>query len=229
MSGLSIKEAELQISQSLQPSLEFAFQQAGYSVPDRSRLRVSLVDAKGRKKRSDAKADNWSPDSGCVQVWFEPLDAAKAGPGSQGARFQHTTESPSATQAPSESTPPASSNAEPGMAVVIKALAHAEATPGWSFVSLRKFQNEILPAEGSELSPIDQRHFLGRGISEKLILTSKVANPKDPRFPVTTIRLNRLNDVVQSVLGRPSTKTPSFAPIHIKGEPLSVTILRERR
>jgi len=235
MDSLSIKEAELRISQNLQPSLKAVFQQAGYSISDRARLCVSLVDGSGRKKRSNAKADNWSPDSGRLQVWFEPVDAPVAVAASDEVGLQNPTESPSgaAARASSERAPVtttvAKRNVEPGLALVIRALARAERTPGWSFVSLKKFQNEILPAEASELSPIDQRHFLGHAINERLILTNKVANPKDPRFPVTAIRLDRFNNVVQEILGEQTGKSPSFAPIHIKGEPLSTTILRERR
>jgi hypothetical protein len=230
MSGLSIKEVELRISQNLQPSLKSVFKQAGYSVSDRSRLCVSLVDASGRKKRSNAKADNWSPDSGWLQVWFEPVDAAAADAGGDAVGLQKPTESPAAVaQTSSERASIAKTNVELGLAVVIRALARAEKTPGWSFVSLKKFQNEILSAEASQLSPIDQRHFLGRAINERLILTNRVANPKDPRFPVTTIRLDRLNNMVQEILGEQTERSPGFAPIHIKGEPLSATILRERR
>jgi len=231
MSDLNIKEVESRISQSLQPSLKAAFEQAGYSWPERCRLRVSLVDANGRKKRSNAKADNWSPDSGRLQAWFEPTDAATADTSKPAGLSQSTTGPPPAVNAEPASPEhdPSAPNVEPGLVAVLKALARAENTPGWNFVSLKKFSNEILPAECSELSPLDQRHFLGRAINERLITTSKVANPKDPRFPVTTIRLDRLHDVVQRILGGQTRRGPAFAPIHIEGEPLSATILRERR
>jgi hypothetical protein len=230
MSKLSIKQVELRVSQTLQSPIRAALRESGYFVPERYRLEVSLVDAHGRKKRSTAGADNWSPDSGGLQLWFAPIDTASTDVASAGVRFPSSTESHHATaaQAPSEGVPIATTNVEPGLAVVVRALARAETTPGWSFVSLKKFRDEILPGEGVELSPIDQRHFLGYAINEKLITTNRVANPKDPRFPVTTIRLNRLNKEVQRILGEPASKSPGFAPIHIK-EPLSATILRERR
>jgi len=230
MSDLSIKEVESRISRNLEPSLKTAFEQAGYSWPDRCRLRVSLVDASGRKKRSNAKADNWSPDSGWLQARFEPDDAATADTAKPAGLSRSITEPPADNAEPaSPKHDPSAPNVEPGLVAVLKALARAENTPGWNFVSLKKFSNEILPAECSELSPIDQRHFLGRAINERLITTSKVANPKDPRFPVTTIRLDRLHDVVQRILGGQTRRGPAFAPIHIEGEPLSATILRERR
>jgi hypothetical protein len=139
MSGLSIKDVELRISKNLQPSLKAVFEQAGYVVSDHSRVRVSLVDASGRKKRSNAKSDNWSPDSGWVQVWFEPADAVGADNGRDNVHLQSRTELPSArtAQAAIEHAPMAKAKVEPGLPVVIKALARAERTPGWSFVSLK--------------------------------------------------------------------------------------------
>lgn len=226
MSKLSIKDVELRISQSLQPSLEAAFQQAGYPIQGSSRLRVSLVDAGGRKKRSNAKADNWSPDSGWLQVWFEPAD-----PNSDEVPVLAGTPARSSVPMSPGCTLVAKTEAEPGLAAVIKALARAESTPGWNFVSLKKFRDEILREKESQAlqSPIDQRHFLGYAIENRLITVGKVANPKDPRFPVTTIRFNRSMPLVQQILGDEPKKDLGFHPIHIKGEPLSATILRERR
>ncbi len=225
---MNIEQVELEVSRNLQTSLKSALQQVGYSVPDTCRVCVSLVDANGRKKRSNAKADNWSPDSGRLQVWFELGNAVHAAADGEAVqpRSAGTLLNGSAPQTIGEQT---TSDDEPGLAVVVRVLAHAENTPGWSFVSLKKFRDEILPAEASGLSPIDQRHFLGYAISERLIMTNRVANPKDPRFPVTTIRLNRLNIAVQKILGERARKSLGFAPIQIKGEPLSATILRERR
>jgi hypothetical protein len=65
-------------------------------------------------------------------------------------------------------------------------------------------------------------------IDKRLVLVGKVPNPKSPQFPVTSIRLNRLMPELQEVLGLPK-KDLDFHPIRIKGEPLSATILRERR
>jgi hypothetical protein len=225
---LNIEQVELQVSRDLRPFLKAALREVGYSVPDDHRLCISLVDGSGRKKRSSAKADNWSPDSGQLQIWFEPGDV-----GSDEVHMKGPTEllNGSAAEVSSARPPIEKTEAEPGMVALIKALARAENTPGWSFVSLKKFRDEILPAEGlNELrSPIDQRHFLGDAINNKLVVTSRVANPKDPRFPVTTIRLNRVLPAVQKILCEQPTKSLDFAPIHIKGEPLSATVLRERR
>jgi hypothetical protein len=113
---------------------------------------------------------------------------------------------------------------------LLKALDRAESTPGWSFVSLKKFRDEILPLENlpSIRSDVERQNVLRSAIDKRLILRKPVPNPKSPQFPVTSIRLNRLMPEVQRVLGLPR-KDLGFHPIHIKGEPLSAIILRERR
>jgi hypothetical protein len=60
-------------------------------------------------------------------------------------------------------------------------------------------------------------------------LTYKVPNPKSPAFPVTAIRLNRRHPEVAAALEDEEGATSEFAPLAIKGEPLSATVLRERR
>jgi hypothetical protein len=99
---------------------------------------------------------------------------------------------------------------------------------------LKKFRDEILPAERPEDMPNlrtaeAQRHFLQQAIEKRLVLVGKLPNPKAPQFPVTTIRLNRLMPEVAAALGQRGSTDLGFSPIEIRGEPLSATILRERR
>jgi|SRR5579863_2885154 len=224
--NVRIDQLEPELAQKLVSPLKNILHELRYSIPGQYRLRVSLLDANGRKKRSDASADNWSPESGLLQVWFEPA-------GADGDGVPVPTETPAAGTVPRSPalTPGARTEAEAGLAAVIRTLARAEGTPGWNFVSLKKFRDEILPGEDSQAlqSSIDQRHFLGSAINNRLITVGKIANPKDPRFPVTTIRLNRFMPLVQEILGEEPKKDLDFHPIHIKGEPLSAIILRERR
>jgi hypothetical protein len=116
---------------------------------------------------------------------------------------------------------------------LLRALDRAESTPGWNFVSLKKFRDEILPSEpfspgAFQPADVHWQDAIRSAIEKRLILVGKVPNPKSPQFPVTSIRLNRLMPEVQEVLGLPK-RDLDFHPIHIKGEPLSATILRERR
>jgi hypothetical protein len=120
--------------------------------------------------------------------------------------------------------------AHPSEVELVRALDRAESTPGWSFVSLKKFRDEILPLEDIPFlrTDVERQNALRYAIDKRLILRGKVQNPKAPQFPVTSIRLNRFMPEVQEVLGQPKNDL-DFHPIHIKGEPLSATILRERR
>jgi len=223
VSKLNIEQVELHVSRNLNPSLKSALQQAGYSVPDSYRVCVSLVDASGRKKRSNAGADNWSPNSGRLEVWLEP--------GLENPNEENHVERDSGLQRQTGYDPGAEVRVHPATAELIKALDRAEARPGWNFVSLKKFRDEFLPSENLKAMQTDvaQQEVLRRAIEDRLILTSKVPNPKSPQFPVTAIRLNRLMPQVKKALGQPDLEDSDFHPVEIGGEPMSETIIRERR
>jgi hypothetical protein len=191
------------------------------TIPGQYQLRVSLLDAKGRKKRSDASANNWSPASGRIEI-----------------RFETCTAEPKTVTMPEElpKTGSKSSLAADPLDLelrLLRALERAESTPGWNFVSLKKFRDEILPHESFtpgafQPTEVHWQEAIRSAIDKRLVLVGKVQNPRAPQFPVTTVRLNRLMPEVQAALGQPKSSL-DFHPIHIKGEPLSATILRERR
>jgi hypothetical protein len=117
---------------------------------------------------------------------------------------------------------------------LLKALDRAESKPGWNFVPLKKFRDEILPQESPELIPslrteAEHRHILQSVIDKRFVVIGKVSNPKAPQFPVTTIRVNRLVPQVAAIFGDRVNVDLDFRPLEISGEPLSETILRERR
>jgi len=227
--SVRIDQLEPKLAQRLVSPLRDILNEFRYTLSGQYKLRVSLLDANGRKKRSDASAENWSPESGRIEIRFEPTAdelkiatpevssgaEGKPGPQVRGAGFS-------------------SPNAFVGLEIeLLRALDRAESTPGWSFVSLKKFRDKILPSEPfapGTFQPTDVHweEAIRSAIDKRFILTGKVQNPKSPQFPVTTIRLNRLMPEVQRVLGLVK-KDLGFHPIHIKGEPLSATILRERR
>jgi len=203
------------------------------TVPGQYQLRVSLLDAKGRKKRSNASASNWSPESGRIEIRFEP--AAEQGRIAAAEESRGADKSSLGPQRfPADFSAPNTSAALLEIEIkLIRALDRAESTPGWKFVSLKKFRDEVLPYEPNATgafkpSDVHWQEAIRSAIEKRLILIGKVPNPKSPQFPVTSIRLNRLMPEVQEMLGHPKGEL-DFHPIHIKGEPLSATILRERR
>jgi hypothetical protein len=114
---------------------------------------------------------------------------------------------------------------------LVRALDRAESRPGYEFVSLKWFRDNALAHEGfSRAADMSARHdALREAIDRRWILTSKVANPRPPNFPVTAIRLNRQAPEVQALLGGRAGSPSAFRPVPIRGEPLSATVLRDRR
>jgi len=218
-----IEQLEPQLAQKLGVPLKSILHELQHSVPEHYQVRISLLDANRRKKRSDASADNWSPDSGRIEVWFEPGDAQAAVSQPASARNDRSKQSePGVDVHPSEADP---------LRVLVAALDRAESRPGWNFVPLKKFRDEILPAElvPSMQTDVERQNVLRSAIEKRLVLVGKVPNPKAPEFPVTTVRLNRLMPEVKTLLGQTVDADLDFRPIEIRGEPLSATILRERR
>ena len=212
LSGRTVEQraAEIQqcISRPLQDKLGF-------------KPEVVLIDDgrnKIRRRRKTASAESWSPEKGDqILIRFTyPQDSST---------IQHETQ-------PSSSPGDPESGGETTEAVreVIEALNRAEHRRGFDFVALKWFRDTALPAEPFSWSKSDssRREILADAIQRRLILTNKVPNPRSP-FPVTTIRLNRLSPEVAAVLGEKAEADSDFHPVEIRGEPLSSTIIRERR
>lgn len=85
----------------------------------------------------------------------------------------------------------------------IHALDEAENQPQLNFVSLKWFRDTYLARSGYGWAqdPEVPRRILQEATERSLVLTSKVPNPKQPTFPVTSIHLNRQHPDVQRILG----------------------------
>jgi len=233
--SLKIEDVEPKFAKKLESGapLKNILHELGYQIPDNFQARVSLLDAKGRKKRSSAAAENWSWESGRIELRFEPTASLKE-PGSDSAPLVHgTAVSPHQFAQSTVSAVTRTDNAHPPEAdllrILAKTLDRAEGRPGWNFVPLKKFRDEILPAENPTLTGTEWHSLLRSAIDKRFVLIGKVPNPKAPEFPVSTVRLNRLMPEVMALLGQSSGSDLDFHPVEIRGEPLSATILRERR
>jgi len=235
MKKARIAEVEPQLAQKLDAPWKDILQELSFPVPDTGyRLRVSLYNAKGRKKPSNAAAENWSPTSSDrAEIWFEPAPSQRKGLVARTPRIAERVSSPKAKEV-SEDPPAQNVSVHHAEADLLKALDRAESKPGWSFVSLKKFRDEILPSEPfapSAFQPTDVhwQNLLRSAIEKRFILVGKVPNPKSQQFPVTTVRLNRLMPEVKAILGSGGDDADlAFRPVEIKGEPLSATVIRER-
>jgi hypothetical protein len=230
MKKIKIEQVELGYAQEAETHHKTILQKLGYSIPDGFRLRVALEQTNGRKKRSSAGASTWAPESEPMKVWFEPPTKTSKAQPEVSQPTETSSQADTVRVEASQSPDSAGVQVHPAEVALLRALDRAESTPGWNFVSLKKFRDEILPQEDVQFlrSDAERQSALRWAIDKRLILTKPVPNPKSPQFPVTSIRLNRLMAEVQEVLGHLKTNL-DFHPIHIKGEPLSATILRERR
>ena len=178
-----------------------------------ARVHVSLRHA-GTKRpvRRNASAVSWSPDSGIVSISYAAIP-------------EEETEG-SETQSLREHSP-----SEDPVRDLLLALTKAENDPQLGFVSLKWFRDTYLPRQGYAWTgaPEKVRGVLVEAINRKWILTSKVPNPTNPQYPVTAIRINRPLAEVRQVLNQEDGSSEAFAPITIRGERLSETVLRDRR
>lgn len=154
-----------------------------------------------RKKRRTASARNWSPATGEIRISFKPSSEEKI---------------PAAAVIPA---------ADRRVTDLLNALDEAETAPGWTFVALKRFRDDFLPAKGFPWArtPEERQAVLAQAIQNGWVLTSKVQNPKAPLYPTTTIRLNRQKRAQLS-----TSPAARFRPVPIVGEPLSSTVLRDR-
>ncbi len=227
---MNIKDVEPELAKKLVDPLRDALRHLSYFPPEHYQIRVFLLDESGRKKRSNAAARSWSPDSGRIEIRFEPASQEQEQLRPQTPRRTENIlpgEPDKLAAEPADSAP----HLHPAEADLLRALNRAESKPGWSFVPLKKFRDELLPQEhlASMRTEVEQHSTLRSVIEKRFVLLGKVPNPKSPQFPVTAIRLNRLMPEVRAALGQKGNADLDFHPMEIQGEPLSTTILRERR
>jgi hypothetical protein len=224
------RKLESEVSQLIEdPSSSFH----SLMIPPDYQPEILLQDKAGRKKKRNASLANWSPRSGDeIRIRFALKPALSELP-----RQPETVEVPAPRPAgvPVDVSAPAR-GAEPSPSVaaiaeVVRALDRAESRPGFQFVALKWFRDLFLPGEGFRWtqSESSRQEVLKEAILARLVLTSKVPNPKAPQFPVTAIRLNRLLSEVQAILAQVPKQENDFDPVSIRGEDLSATVLRERR
>ena len=180
-----------------------------------------IISEKNRKKRFDAALDSWQPALGEITFKFGIPEPATI-PG--------TTEtvneiSLGISEGSAEGQPP-----DFRFHDLINTLNDAEMRPGFEFVSLKWFRDTYLPGEQYDWAKMPRflDAMIRAAISDGVLLTSKVTNPRSPQFPVTAIRLNRRHKDVVLVLGESSGFALNFRPVPIGGEPLSDTVLRDR-
>ena len=211
-----IEEALSELAYSQDPGLARALQflaPAGYQVI------VELCSENGRSKRRNAMADSWSPEDDEVRIYFERLDgeepAMRSSRASRGVSSRLMEEDEEV-----EALLPADLDSR--VKELCGALAEAE-RGGHAFIALKWFRDSFLPRKTYRWNqhPETRQAVLAEAIQRGVVLTSKIANPKTPAYPTTTIRLNRAEAGIPEEAQR-------FHPVEAQGEPVGVAIDEDR-
>lgn len=213
-----IEEALNELAYSQDPGLVRVLR---FLAPEGYQAIVELCSENGRSKRRNASADTWSPEDDEVRIYFERIDDGEAPPriarAHRGSATHAVDEEADDTQ---EAVLPADMDAR--VKELCAALAEAE-RGGHAFIALKWFRDSFLPRKAFRWNqnPETRQMVLAEAIQRGVVMTSKIANPKTPAYPTTTIRLNRAEAGIPEEAQR-------FHPVAVQGEPLSETIDEER-
>jgi hypothetical protein len=223
ISNLTVPDAEEIIEEALS---ELAFSQdpglaraLRFLAPPGYQAIVELCGENGRSKRRNASAESWSPEEDEVRIYFERLDDNAAGPVRQ-SRTRASLDQGFEEEVEADPAIPADFDAR--VKELCAALAEAE-RGGHAFIALKWFRDSFLPRKAFRWNqhPESRQAVLAEAIQRGVVLTSKIANPKTPAYPTTTIRLNRAEAGVPEEAQR-------FHPVVVQGEPISEAIQEER-
>ena len=225
VSHLSIPEAEEIVEEALNelafsgdPGLARALH---FLAPPGYQAIVELCSENGRSKRRNASADSWSPEDDEVRIYFERTGDGESAPRPpRGSRALHDAADDDEDDDGQEAIIPADLDAQ--VKELCAALAEAE-RGGHAFIALKWFRDSFLPRKAFRWNqhPESRQAVLAEAIQRGVVLTSKIANPKTPAYPTTTIRLNRAEAGVPDEAQR-------FHPVAVHGDSIADAIEEER-
>lgn len=212
-----IEEALTELSYSQDPGLVRALR---FLAPSGYQAIVELCSENGRSKRRNAMADAWSPEDDEVRIYFERIGAEDAVPRALRAAPRAAVSHGPDDEDMAHSVMPADMDAR--VKELCSALAEAE-RGGHAFIALKWFRDSFLPRKAHRWnqSPESRQAVLAEAIQRGVVLTSKIANPKTPAYPTTTIRLNRAEAGIPDEAQR-------FHPVAVHGEQLTAVLEEER-
>jgi len=225
VSSLSIPDAEEIIEEAL---AELSFSQdpgmvraLHFLAPPGYQAIVELCSENGRSKRRNATADIWSPEEDEVRIYFERIGGeepatARAMRGVPRTVADHGYDDEGVPESPLVA------DMDARVKELCNALAEAE-RGGHAFIALKWFRDSFLPRKSYRWNqnPETRQAVLAEAIQRGVVLTSKIANPKTPAYPTTTIRLNRAEAGIPEEAQR-------FHPVAVSGETLTAVLEEER-
>ncbi len=213
-----IEEALNELAYSQDPGLVRALR---FLAPPGYQAIVELCSENGRSKRRSASADTWSPEDDEVRIYFERIDGVEPSP--RLTRVPRAIANHHASDEEDEEqmdVMPADMDAR--VKELCATLAEAE-RGGHAFIALKWFRDSFLPRKPYRWNqnPETRQLVLAEAIQRGALITSKIANPKTPAYPTTTIRLNRAEAGIPEDAQR-------FHPIEVHGEAVAVAIDEDR-
>jgi hypothetical protein len=212
-----IEEALAELSFSQDPGLARALR---FLAPPGYQAIVELCSENGRSKRRNGNAEDWSPEEDEVRIYFERIDDGEPAPRPvRSSRPAHEHRAELSEDAEDDLVP---ADIDARVKELCGALAEAE-RGGHAFIALKWFRDSFLPRKAFRWNqnPESRQSVLAEAIQRGVVLTSKIANPKTPAYPTTTIRLNRAEAGIPEEAQR-------FHPVAIQGESLAAVIEEER-
>ncbi len=225
LSNLTIPDAEEIVEEALNelafspdPGLARALR---FLAPAGYQAIVELCSENGRSKRRNAPAESWSPEEDEVRIYFERIDDGE--PALRATRIPRVVAEPAYEDDEEDSQEaiiPADLDAR--VKELCAALAEAE-RGGHAFIALKWFRDSFLPRKTFRWNqhPESRQAVLAEAIQRGVVLTSKIANPKTPAYPTTTIRLNRAEAGIPEEAQR-------FHPVAVHGDSIAEAIEEER-
>ena len=212
-----IEEALNELAYSQDPGMARALR---FLAPPGYQAIVELCSENGRSKRRTASADSWSPEEDEVRIYFERIEGDEPVP--RLSASPRTAAGRAMEEEDGELEAPLPADIDARVKELCAALAEAE-RGGHAFIALKWFRDSFLPRKAFRWNqhPETRQAVLAEAIQRGVVLTSKIANPKTPAYPTTTIRLNRAE------AGMPD-EAQRFHPVDVQGEPVAAAIDEER-
>jgi hypothetical protein len=212
-----IEEALNELSFSADPGLARALH---FLAPPGYEAIVELCGENGRSKRRNAMANIWTPEEDEVRIYFERINGEDAAPRPMRAQRVSAENGFDEDEDGQEAVMPADIDAR--VKELCAALAEAE-RGGHAFIALKWFRDSFLPRKAYRWNqhPESRQAVLAEAIQRGVVVTSKIANPKTPAYPTTTIRLNRAE------AGMPD-EAQRFHPVTAHGDSIADAIEEER-
>lgn len=212
-----IEEALNELAFSSDPGLARALQ---FLAPPGYQAIVELCSESGRSKRRNASADSWSPEEDELRIYFERIDESESAPRQGRSTRAFVAHSFDDDEDGQEELTQADMDSR--VKELCTALAEAE-RGGHAFIALKWFRDSFLPRKAFRWnqSPESRQTILAEAIQRGVVLTSKIANPKTPAYPTTTIRLNRAEAGIPEEAQR-------FHPVAVQDGSISEAIEEER-